>query len=445
MILQRGGAKVWGSGAGPFANISVTISVARPTGDVVSVVALGKASLAGDWAVVVAAAAARSAILEASDGVQTATLNDIAVGDVVLCGGQSNMGFGMCGATSKTQTPQQAFDMVASANLRLFFQEGSGPNGGAGGRGCATSHPGEMSITPAHEWVTLNRTNVGGASAICVLTAHRLATAMPAVPIGIVESCVSGTPVGDWTPPSGSLWKAHMIPLLPYTFRLALWDQGEADAKRTSSQYYANAFPIMITRWRHEFQTPELPFFYVELCSEYGAEEPKEPDFWYAQRSALTLPMTGFVTTTDIQRALHPPDKQDVAARLALEVQRVAYHMDVVSRGPELISANFTAGKLVATFSNSTIVSHAGLFVGDNDTCAKSPTNNTAVMQFPKLAAKTAHPAAIEYHISGATMTISCDPDGGMVHINSDASNCFIFASVPPYLPATPIELNCSH
>eukprot|EP01051_Picozoa_sp_SAG22_P037618 SAG22_NODE_18873_length_280_cov_1.110497_1_plen_42_part_10 len=42
---------------------------------------------------------------------------------------------------------------------------------------------------------------------MCVLTAHRLAQATPGVPIGMVESCVSGTPVGDWAPPSGSLWK----------------------------------------------------------------------------------------------------------------------------------------------------------------------------------------------------------------------------------------------
>jgi sialate O-acetylesterase len=86
-------------------------------------------------------------------------------------------------------------------------------------------------------------------------------------------------------------------------------------AKRTSSKYYATEFPLMIQRWRENFHTPLLPFFYVELCSEYGAEEPKESDFWYAQRSALALPKTGFATTTDIQRALHPPDKQDVAAR----------------------------------------------------------------------------------------------------------------------------------
>ena len=72
----------------------------------------------------------------------------------------------------------------------------------------------------------------------------------------------------------------------------------------------------MIQRWRQHFDSPALPFFYVELCSEYGAEEPKEADFWYAQRAALALPKTGFATTTDIQRALHPPDKQDVPTQL---------------------------------------------------------------------------------------------------------------------------------
>ena len=44
-------------------------------------------------------------------------------------------------------------------------------------------------------------------------------------------TCISGTPVADWTPSSndshkgGNLWVAHMVPLLPMTFRAALWDQ----------------------------------------------------------------------------------------------------------------------------------------------------------------------------------------------------------------------------
>ena len=136
----------------------------------------------------------------------------------------------------------------------------------------------------------------------------------------------------------------------------------------------------MIQRWRQNFENAKLPFFYVELCTEYGAEEPKEPDFWMAQRAALALPLTGFATTTDIQRALHPPDKQDVATRLLLEIQRVAYGMNVVSRGPQLVSTKFSGGKLMVTFSNESLLTHAGLFVGLNATCTASPTNNLSLI-----------------------------------------------------------------
>ena len=59
-------------------------------------------------------------------------------------------------------------------------------------------------------------------------------------------------------------------------------------------------------------------------------------DFWYAQRSALALPWTGFATTTDIQRALHPPDKQDVAARLLLGA--VILYMDLSTAASPMCS-----------------------------------------------------------------------------------------------------------
>ena len=65
------------------------------------------------------------------------------------------MGYGMCGARSFTQTPAQALDAVADAlpQLRLFFNAGSGPNGGSiedrsrHGPKCKTS-TGELSQTP---------------------------------------------------------------------------------------------------------------------------------------------------------------------------------------------------------------------------------------------------------------------------------------------------------
>ena len=86
-------------------------------------------------------------------------------------------------------------------------------------------------------------------------------------------------------------------------FMAAIWDQGEADAKRTNTTWYSTEFPKMITGWRAAFKTPKLPFVYVELCHEEGAEEPKESDFWeYGQRAALKLPFVGFATTTDVDK-----------------------------------------------------------------------------------------------------------------------------------------------
>jgi hypothetical protein len=89
MILQRGGAKVWGAGAAPSS--TVTVSVGPSSGVAAgTAVAQVKASPSGDWMAVVTAVAAQSVTLKASDGTHTATLTDVAIGDVVLCGGQSN-------------------------------------------------------------------------------------------------------------------------------------------------------------------------------------------------------------------------------------------------------------------------------------------------------------------------------------------------------------------
>ena len=43
-----------------------------------------------------------------------------------------------------------------------------------------------------------------------------------------MDEFVHNAGVGDWTPPLGLLWKAHMTPLLPMTFKAALWNHGGA-------------------------------------------------------------------------------------------------------------------------------------------------------------------------------------------------------------------------
>ena len=205
---------------------------------------------------------------------------------------------------------------------------------------------------------------------MCLLTAQSLRAKLGGgVPVGAVNSCVGGTPVAPWTPPAGALYLAHIKPLLPMRFLAALWDQGERDAKTTNTTWYGTEFPRMITGWRAALESPELPFVYVELCHELGAVEPKERNFWeYGQRAALRLPRVGFATTTDVDKsALHPPDKQDIAPRMAAEVMRLAHGQPVVSRGPEFVSAAFKGGgarsQLLITLSNASLVVHKGVVV----------------------------------------------------------------------------------
>ena len=328
------------------------------------------------------------------------------------------------------------------------------------------------------------------------------------IPVGAVESCVSGTSVERWMPPAsanftppwlppckrgpchGDLWRSGMVPLLPMSFRVALWDQGEgtvllafgcsisisgmsevclcrlfvsADAKRMNASWYRESWPAMISGWRQELKQPGLPFVYVELDGQMHDEEPHDTvDFWAAQRAGSDLLAVGFATTTDIQRGTHPPDKQDVAVRLALEVRRVALGERIVSRGPELLSVGATrlgnngATGLVLTFSNNSLVSAGGVLVNSSCTGKQPPKwcghgcggQNKA----DSLAMDAASNQPLHYTISEGEVTVECLGPNSRVRINSDSSRCFLYAAggstaVPGglQLPAPPVLVRCNH
>ena len=218
---------------------------------------------------------------------------------------------------------------------------------------------------------------------------------------------------------------------------------------RVSSTWYAHEFPLMISRWRDAFGALALPFIYVELCREFGGYEPRTKDFWLAQRSALALPQVGFVTTTDIERNLHPPDKQDVARRLVLELRRLAYGEAVTARGPELVSITRSASEqVVLTFTNSTLHTHSGIYVGVQGQCAANAGTalDTVVTVAPKLNA-TAHgpQAGVAYTLGQGkgTLTLAkgvCGP-GDWLWVSADISSCFLYG--PTGLPAPPLFLTC--
>ena len=189
----------------------------------------------------------------------------------------------------------------------------------------------------------------------------------------------------------------------------------------------------MIDGWRAGLQLPHVPFVYVELCKVMGQEDSLTNNFWSAQRAATALPSVGFATTTDIERATHPPDKQDVATRLALELRRLAFGEAVVSRGPELVSAAAASTGLSLKFSNASLSSHAGIMVGNASSCGHSADG---------LASDPVRKQPLSWSISGDTLTVHCSDPNGLVRINADFTGCFLYG--PSGLPAPPLLLLCN-
>ena len=227
-----------------------------------------------------------------------------------------------------------------------------------------------------------------------------------------------------------------------------------------NASWYRDAWPKMITGWREKLQQPELPFIYCELDGQMHDEVPHDAfDFWEAQRAAATtLAHVGYATTTDIQRGTHPSDKQDVAARMALEVRRLALGQGIVSRGPELRSISTRQGnQLVLQFSNASLVSAAGILVNSSCTGKQPPKwcghgcggENKA----DSLAMDAVHNQPLNYTLSpDGTVTVACTDPNGLVRINSDTALCFLYAArgstaVPGglMLPAPPVLARCNH
>lgn len=124
-----------------------------------------------------------------------------------------------------------------------------------------------------------------------------------------------------------TLFNAMVAPLTPYVIRGFIWYQGEANVGRAAQ--YRTAFEAMIKDWRGCWNLGELPFYFVQIAPfRYSGRTGNNPDWNYpaaelreAQRLTLELPRTGMVVTTDIAGNvddIHPKNKQDVGARLAL-------------------------------------------------------------------------------------------------------------------------------
>ncbi|MCA9409704.1 MAG: hypothetical protein KC944_00745 [Candidatus Omnitrophica bacterium] len=150
-----------------------------------------------------------------------------------------------------------------------------------------------------------------------------------------------------------------IAPLMPFGLAGILWYQGESNTWR--AEQYRTMLPALIRSWREGFERRSLPFLVVQLAN-WEADGKTFGDDMIAelrdsQMTALDLANTAVVVTADLGEGdIHPKGKGDicfrrvVAKRLADAAASVAYGEDVVHEGPRFESLSREGSSLRLRF-----------------------------------------------------------------------------------------------
>ncbi len=156
------------------------------------------------------------------------------------------------------------------------------------------------------------------------------------------------------------LFESGILPLERYGVRGVIWYQGESNAHNV--ELHERLFGLLEKSWRCHWQNDEMPFYFVQLSS--IAPRGSWPHFRDSQRRlAETLPATWMAVSSDLGDSLdvHPRHKRQIGERLAASALHNTYGMaDVAHSGPAYRSAVRKGGKLVLSFDHAEGMRPAG-------------------------------------------------------------------------------------
>ncbi len=160
------------------------------------------------------------------------------------------------------------------------------------------------------------------------------------------------TALGSADMPVSALYQAMITPLLPYSFRGALWYQGESNALK--AHQYQKLLPTLIENWRKGSNNKDLQFLIVQLPNHGAIPEQPSESAWAELREAELMTVkhtsgTGLGVTIDVgdPANVHPHRKLEVGQRLALWALGTTYQRPIVYSGP-IYESMQTRGKEIA-------------------------------------------------------------------------------------------------
>lgn len=364
MVLQRNKPlTIWGK-ATAGERVSVQFAGQRPE---------TTADAQGRWQVVLQPLRASNVpAAMVISGTNTIRLENILVGEVWLCSGQSNMEFTMR-KNSKVKrpvvegpNPVDELEVASNPDIRIFLvnrKELIKPD---------SLHRG---------WSVARDSALRSFSAPAYFFAKELQKRLQ-VPVGVISSAVPGSRIEPWIPEEGfraepffanqklegepgKFYEPMIRPLVPFGLAGFLWYQGESNCFLNETTTYAQKMKALITSWRAAWQDTGLPVYYVSIAPFMYSESKgnkvvltKEtlPAFREAQELVLQLPNTGMIVTTDLADDLtdiHPSYKWEIGRRLALVALNKTYGLtDIVASGPTFRQMKRKGQAAVLTFEN---------------------------------------------------------------------------------------------
>lgn len=288
-----------------------------------------------------------------SDG-KSLVLNNIVLGELWLCSGQSNMEMPMKGF--KNQPVENSnMDILKSKNssIRLFTVKRNAalvPQTNVSGQWQEASPEvvKEFSATGYYFGKLLHSTlNVpvglilsawGGSSAEAWMNEDML-KAFPQVKIPKTDEGIK-----DKNRAPTMLYQAMIHPLLGLSIKGIIWYQGETNYDRAST--YPEMFSTLVAGWRKNWvQNDTIPFYYCQiapydysLVTEKGKEVINSAYLREAQLKAESMiPKSGMAVLLDagMKEGIHPANKQIPGERLALLALTKTYGIQgVTSESP---------------------------------------------------------------------------------------------------------------
>lgn len=330
-----------------------------------------------------------------SNGTQI-EINDVLIGDVWLCAGQSNMAFPLkASATGKTELDR----LKNNPLLRLLKFEPIAETSNSSWDSLTLQQVNQLNYFKG-QWQTTNALSASGFSAIAYYFGKKI-VAEGAVPVGLIEVAVGGSILESWIDRStmehdeqladmltdwrksdfiqewvreradvnlknatkirqrhpyepSYNYEAGIAKLTGFPIKGVIWYQGESNTQNV--EQYEHAFPVLVNSWRQHWGY-NFPFYYVQLSS---IDRPSWSAFRDAQRKLqLQIPNTGMAVSSDLGDSLdvHPSRKKEVGERLALLALKNNYNKSIRAVGPAVSTAKLKQNGIVISFTESTELS----------------------------------------------------------------------------------------